>query len=68
LNARRKLRFSASHDRALPDYLTRHVTRWMEYLGGEKAFEDSDTHQQHGPPSGAVAKTDSMTVLRELVP
>jgi hypothetical protein len=40
----------------------------MEYLGGEKAFEDSDTHQQHGPPSGAVAKTDSMTVLRELVP
>ena len=31
-------------------YLTRHVTRWMEYLGGEKAFEDSDTHQQHVPP------------------
>ena len=21
----------------------------MEYLGGEKPFEDSDTHQHHGP-------------------
>jgi hypothetical protein len=26
----------------------------MEYLGGEKAFENSGTHQQHGPPSGAM--------------
>ena len=51
LNAHVSLKLSllGKSRRAPSDHLTRHVTRRMECLGSEKAFGDTNTHQQYGP-------------------